>query len=52
MATKTLTGPKQDQTVEDKIQQLREAYADAPQFVKTALENTLRDLATTAAKPR
>src|SRR5215471_5141264 len=52
MATKTLTGPKQDQTVEDKIQQLREAYADAPQFVKTALENTLKDLRTVAAQPR
>src|SRR5215510_3448479 len=47
MATKT-----QDQTVEDKIQQLRQLYADAPQYLKTALENTLRDLATTAAKPR
>ena len=41
MATQTLTKPKQDQTVEDKIQRLRELYADMPQYVKTALENSL-----------
>jgi hypothetical protein len=52
MATQTLTPPKQNQTVEDKIQQLRQLYADAPQFAKTALENTLRDLTATAAQPR
>ena len=52
MSTQTLTRPKQDQTVEGKIQQLRQLYADAPQFAKTALENTLRGLATTAAQPR
>ena len=52
MATQTLTRPKQNQTVEDKIQQLRQLYADAPQFAKTALENTLRDLTSAAAQPR
>ena len=52
MATQTLAKPKQSQTVEDKIQQLRQAYADAPQFAKTALENSLRDLASTASQPR
>jgi hypothetical protein len=52
MATQTLTPPKQNQSVEDKIQQLRQLYADAPQFAKTALENTLRDLTATAAQPR
>jgi hypothetical protein len=52
MATQTLTTSKQNQTVEDKIQQLRQLYADAPQFAKTALENTLRDLTATAAQPR
>jgi hypothetical protein len=41
MATQTLTRPQQDQTVQDKIQQLRELYADMPQYVKTALENSL-----------
>jgi hypothetical protein len=52
MATQTLTIPKQDQTVEDKIRQLRQLYADAPQFAKTALENTLKDLASAASQPR
>jgi len=41
MATQTVTRPKKNQTVEDKIQQLRQVYADAPQYVKTALENGL-----------
>jgi hypothetical protein len=41
MTTQTLTGPEHNQTVEDKIQELRELYADAPQYVKTALENGL-----------
>src|SRR6516162_8208395 len=50
MGTQTLTRP--NQTVEDKVQQLRQLYADAPQFAKTALENTLRDLASTASQPR
>jgi hypothetical protein len=44
MATQTATGnrPKQDLTVEQKIQQLRELYADGPELGKTALENVLR----------
>jgi hypothetical protein len=50
MATQTLT--KQDQTVEDKIQHLRQLYAETPQFAQTALENTLKDLAAVAAQPR
>jgi hypothetical protein len=54
MATQSATPnrPKQDLTVEQKIQQLRQAYADAPQFAKTALENTLKDLTSTASQPR
>jgi len=52
MATHTLTTPKQNQTVEDKIQHLRQLYADAPEFAQTALENTLKDLAVTASQPR
>ena len=52
MATQTLTPPKQNQTVDDKIKQLRQLYADAPDFAKTALENTLKDLTSTAAQPR
>jgi hypothetical protein len=52
MATQTLTKSQQDPTVEKKVQELRQLYADAPQFAKTALENSLRDLASTASQPR
>jgi hypothetical protein len=52
MATQTLTKPQQDQSVEDKIKHLRQLYAAAPQFAQTALENTLKDLASTASQPR
>ena len=41
MATQTVTRPEQDQSVEQKIQQLRELYADAPEMAKTALEHAL-----------
>ena len=41
MATQTLIKPKQDQRVEQEIQQVRKLYADAPHFAKTALENGL-----------
>jgi len=50
MATQTLTNPKQDQTVEDKIQQVRQLYADAPQYAKTALENALPGLTSLASE--
>ena len=52
MTTQTLTTPKQHQTADDKIQQLRQLFADTPQFARTALENTIKDLAATAAQPR
>jgi hypothetical protein len=39
--TATATKPKQDLAVEQKIQELREIFADAPQYAKTALENGL-----------
>jgi hypothetical protein len=44
--------PEQDKTVEKKVQQLRQLYADAPQYAKTALENTLGELTSQASKPR
>jgi hypothetical protein len=50
MATQTLTKPKQGQTAEEKIQQLRQLYADTPQYVKTALENTIAELTSQASK--
>jgi hypothetical protein len=39
--TATATKPKQDLAVEQKIKELREIFADAPQYAKTALENGL-----------
>ena len=48
----TPTGPEQDLVVEQKIQELRELYADAPEMGKTALENVLRDLKAPAAAPQ
>ena len=44
MATQTATRPESDQTVEKKIQRLRELYATGPEVGKTALENPLREL--------
>ena len=45
MATETLmaTKPGQDMTAEEKITQLRELFADAPEMGKTALENVLNE---------
>ena len=49
MATQTLTKSQQDQTTEKKIKELRQLYADAPQYVKTALENALPGLTSLAS---
>ena len=40
MATQTLNRPQQDQTVDQKIQQLRQLYADSP-MGRAALENSI-----------
>ena len=40
-----------DQTVEEKIQQLRELFADAPEVGKRALENVLGELTSQASEP-
>ena len=50
--TKRAIAPKQNQSVEQQIQKLREAFADAPQMAKTALENKIRDLASHMSEPR
>ena len=50
MATQTLTKPKQDETAEKNIQQVRQLYADAPQYVKSALENALPALMSDASE--
>jgi hypothetical protein len=39
--TATTTGPKQSLTVDEKLQKLRELYADAPEVGKAALKNGL-----------
>jgi hypothetical protein len=54
MATQTATvnKPDQNQSIEDKVKHLRQLYADAPQYAKTALENSIKDLASFGSKPR
>jgi hypothetical protein len=42
--TQTPTRPEQNQTVEKRIQKVRELYAAGPELGKTALENLLREL--------
>ena len=49
MATQTPNKPKQDPSVEKVVNQLREAFADAPQMAKTGLENALPELIAQAA---
>ena len=46
MATQTQTSakPDQDHSVEAKIQQFRDLFADAPEIGKKALENALHEL--------
>jgi hypothetical protein len=44
MATQTVTRPESDQTVEKKLQRLRELYATGPEAGKTALEALLQQL--------
>ena len=46
------TGPEQDPVIEQKIQQLRELYADAPEVGRTAVENVLRELTSQVSEPR
>jgi Arc/MetJ-type ribon-helix-helix transcriptional regulator len=40
----TTTAPKQDQAGKEKIQKLRELFADASEVGKKALENVLKEL--------
>ncbi len=42
--TQVKTGSKQSSDLEQKVQKLRELYADAPEIGKTALENLIRAL--------
>ena len=47
--TQTAIKPKQDQSAQEKIQELRELFADAPEVGKKALENVLRELTSQVA---
>src|SRR5262249_671971 len=47
----TVNRPKQNLAVEQKIQKLRDAFADAPQMAKTALENKAQDLPLHVSEP-
>ena len=51
MVTETRTAPEQDLTIEEKIKQLRELFADAPEVGKVALENVLQDLTSQVSEP-
>src|SRR5262245_55243501 len=51
MTTQTRTGPPEDEA-EKKIQTLRDLYGYAPEYARTALENTLQGLMSAASQPR
>jgi hypothetical protein len=52
MTTQTVTRSESDQTVEKKIQRLRELYATGPEVGKTALEKVLGELTSFASSTR
>ena len=53
MHAETATAPEFDQAAQQKVQRLRELYADAPESGKRAVENALREgAASWVAKPR
>ena len=53
MATQTQTPTESERTGKgkEKIQQLRELFADAPELGKTALDNVIHELTAQARKP-
>jgi hypothetical protein len=50
--TRARTEPAQDQTVEQKIQHVRELFADAPELGKKALQNVLGELTSQVSEPQ
>ena len=52
MTTQTETPVTPGSTAEEKIQQLRDLFADAPEIGKRALENVLGELTSQVAEPR
>src|SRR5262249_47694647 len=51
MATQTATRPESNQTVEKKIQRLRELYATGPEVGKAALETLIREMKSETSRP-
>src|SRR5262245_22311785 len=52
MATQTQTKPKQNQTVEERVKQLKQLFAEAPDYAQKALQHALGELSSFAASPR
>jgi len=52
MESQTQARPDQDSTAEQKLQKLRDLFADAPQIAKAALENMAQVLAAHLSEPR
>ena len=52
MATPTQIRPEQDLSVEQKMQQVRKLYADAPEMAKKALANAASTLTSLATEPQ
>jgi hypothetical protein len=49
--TQKTTGSEPEQTAEQKIQKLRDLFADAPELGKKALENAIRELTSQVSDP-
>ena len=52
MATQTPSKPKQSQPVEERVKQLRQLFAEAPEYARKALEKSIKDLAAFGSAPR
>jgi hypothetical protein len=50
--TQTSTAAEQKRTVEEKIQKIRELFADAPELGRRALENVLGELTSQVSEPK
>jgi hypothetical protein len=50
--TQTATSPERSRTAEEKVQQVRELFADAPEVGKKALENVLGELTSQVSEPK
>ena len=52
MATQTSTKPKKNQTIEEKAEQLRQLFAEAPEYAQRALAHALGELKSFGSAPR